>query len=721
MILEVRVTLTFALMAALVAGQEQPADVVRLDFPDNIELKVVVDYVAATLDLNLISDDSLLSKKVSLRVNQPVAKAQLLNLLRALLRSRGLALVQSAQPGWLKIVSAERLSAESGPLRQNLDAAAETDIVTLVLPIRYAEVQRVHTAITPYLTKPGGSLLAVPESRLLLITDYADNVRRMTEITSLIDVQRPGVIVETVPVTYQNPAELATLVTTLMSELEGTVAKLAGRAPVSLRPDPLGGGLIAIGLSTQIQRARELVRRFDVEIVRRTELYQPRYIAAKRLRSLIDQLLADTSIQMSDDDLSNTLVVTAVERAHIRIAELLKRFDAAPPESSTPLRFYKLMNRRADDVFATLGGLLGGSPGSSQEAGRLGATADSRETGGGAASLPPTRVPSESEEDRLSGRATRITSIQGENFSLSLDEHTNSIIVIAPPELHQQIEQLIERLDKRRPQVLVEVTLVSVSAEESINLGVELQALDLVDPLNYLLFTSFGLSNINPTDGTRRLNVLPGGTGVLLAPHEVPIIIQALATRGDTRVYSAARILVDDNAVGRIESVAESPFTSVNASNTVATTSFSGFAKAGTQLSVAPHIAEGDHVEINYSLTVSSFTGTGTGSAPPPRSSDTLSSTIRVPDGYTVIVGGLLTETLADSSSHVPLIGDLPLIGWLFGSKSDSRSKVRLYAFIRPTILRDDRFEDLKYLSLESLEAAGVSDGFPPTRMQTMR
>lgn len=214
---------------------------------------------------------------------------------------------------------------------------------------------------------------------------------------------------------------------------------------------------------------------------------------------------------------------------------------------------------------------------------------------------------------------------------------------------------------------------------------------------------------------------MPGGTGVLLAPEEVPLIIQALANRGDTRVYSAPRILVDDNATGRIESVAESPFTSVNASDTVATTSFAGFAKAGTQLTIEPHIAEGDHLEINYSLTVSSFTGAGSGTIPPPRSSDTLSSTIRVPDGHTVIVGGLLTETLAESSSHVPLIGDVPVIGWLFGSRSQSRSKVRLYAFIRPTILRDEGFEDLKYVSLEDLDAAGVDDGFPPTRHQYMR
>src|SRR5262249_24531879 len=154
----------------------------------------------------------------------------------------------------------------------------------------------------------------------------------------------------------------------------------------------------------------------------------------------------------------------------------------------------------------------------------------------------------------------------------------------------------------------------------------------------------------------------------------------------------APRILVDDNASGQIESVAESPFTSVNASQTVATTSFAGFAKAGTQLSIEPHIAEGDHLELHYNLTVSSFTGAGSVTAPPPRSSDTLTSVIRVPDGHTVIVGGLLSETVGESSSHVPFFGDIPIAGLLFGNNSTSRSKVRLYAFIRPTILRDDRF-----------------------------
>ncbi len=725
--------LLMAWLLSSAAAQATGEEMVRLDLPETVEVKVLVDYVSSALGLNVIADETLLGKRVALRVNAAVPKSSLLSLLRSVLRGRGLALLPSDQPGWFKIVPAEQLPAEAGAPRRDLaDLADDSSVVTYVLPVRHADLQRMSAGLTPYLSKPGGTLTAVSEGSLLLVTDYVRNLARVVEVAKLLDVAPAGPRVESIPVRHQSPAALATLVLGVMSEMTEPVTKLAGRAPLGLQPDPIGGGLLAVGMPDQIERARALVERFDVPSDRYTELYQPRFITASRVSGLIDQMLPGSGAQLTPDDSSNTLFVTASLETQARISKLLARFDSAPPQSATPLRFYKLMNRRADDVFATLGGLLGGqattapanqTPKLETEVGLrrnrppLAPPGAGQPGGGSAARLEDAARQGE----ELGATAPRVTAIRGENFSLSLDEHTNSILVIATPELHQQIEHLIEQLDKRRPQVLVEVTLVSISADESLNLGVELEAIDLGDPLDYLLFTSFGLSNINPTDGTRRLNVLPGGTGVLLAPDEVPIIVQALASRGDTKVYSAPRILVDDNATGRLESVAESPFTSVNASDTVATTSFAGFAKAGTQLSIEPHIAEGDHLEINYSLTVSSFTGAGTGTAPPPRSSDTLSSTIRVPDGHTVIVGGLLTETLGESSSHVPLVGDIPLIGWLFGTRSDSRSKVRLYAFIRPTVLRDDRFEDLKYLSLQDLEAANVQDGFPPTRLQIMR
>ena len=726
-------TIPSVLVLITVLGGAPPAsDDVRLDFPETVELKIVVDYVAATLGLNVIYDENELRKSVSLRVAEPVPRGALLGIMRSVLRGRGLVLVPAEQTGWLKIIPAEQLAGAGGPLRHDLPPpdGPPTDVVTYVLPVRHADLQAVKTAITPYLSKPGGSVLAVSESELLVITDFVGNVRRAIEIAALFDVTAPEAVIETIAVRHQDPGELADTVTRLLSEQARLESRSQAAPPLSLQPDPLTGDLIAIGLPAQVDEARALVERFGRTVERSSEIYQPLYMTASRMRTLIEQLLPGA--KLATDDPSNMLVVTARPEVHEQIAELLERFDTAPPESATPLRLYKLLNRRADDAFATIGMLLMGQAFGAEEGAEPDAESGSRPRrysgrlegpGGptvaaGAIQIPP--MPPPTREDPSAAGTARAT-IQGEGFSLSLDEHTNSIIAIATPEIHRQLEQLIAQLDKRRPQVLVEVTLVSVSVEDGVDLGVELQTQKLDQKWGFELFTSFGLTDLDPTTGARSLNVLPGGTGVLLAPDEVPIIIHALANSGKTQVYSAPRILVDDNATGTIESVAESPFTSVNASDTVATTSFAGFAKAGTQLTIEPHIAEGDHLEINYSLTVSTFTGSGTTSSPPPRSADTITSTIRVPDAHTVVVGGLLTETLGQSSSHLPWIGKVPVLGLLFGTNTESRSKVRLYAFIRPTILRNEDFADLKYISKASLDEAGVDDGFPPDRWQYMR
>lgn len=733
------------------------ADEVRLDFPDSVELRVLVDYVAASLRVNVVyAEDALAGKKVTLRAHQAVERAALLPLLRTVLRSRGLALLDLEQPGWYRVVPAEQLAGESGPLqrepRQGADAG---QVITQAVAVRAAEQERIKAAVAPYLSKPGGVLLPIPEAGLLVVTDFAGNVRRIAELVALLE-RGPAAAAQlvTLPVKHQEPAELIVLLSRFLTP-PSAQPSLPGAAPtafadIRLEPDPLGAGIIALGSAERIERVRELIAQFDRPMQRRTELYQPRYLSVARLKTLVENLLLGAPLRLSADAESNLLVAVARDEDHLRIRELLARLDASAPRSDTPMRFYKLMNRRADDVFTALGGLLlgvdphpaGAAP--SHDAGVSAATAgpphvgsDSpkdglanpsnaastvraarpRDTAGALIPTPQYEPGDESSGERRRGRGV---SLRGANFALSLDEHTNSIIALAPPELHVQIEELIRKLDQRRPQVLVEVTLVSISVEDSLNIGVELEALDLGDPWDFLLFTSFGLSNITPATGARRLNVMAGGSGALLAPDEVPILLNALQTSGRTKVFAAPRILVDDNAQGRIESVAESPFSSVNASNTVATTSFAGFAKAGTQLSIAPHIAEGAHLEIEYTLTVSSFTGAGSATTPPPRSSDTINSTVRVPDGYSVVIGGLQSETLGESASQLPLAGDLPLVGWLFGNRSQSRSRVRLYAFIKPTILRQERFEDLKYLSERELKAAEVHNDLP-ARYQYMK
>ena len=132
---------------------------------------------------------------------------------------------------------------------------------------------------------------------------------------------------------------------------------------------------------------------------------------------------------------------------------------------------------------------------------------------------------------------------------------------------------------------------------------------------------------------------------------------------------------------------------------------------AGTTVTVRPQIAEGDHLILQYSVAISAFVGKSTDpSLPPPRQQNAIESVVTIPDGYTVVVGGLRVDTEAKGTSQIPLVGDVPVLGELFKSRSNASDKSRFFVFLRANILRHDGFEDLKYLSdVDSLNA-GIED-----------
>jgi len=168
-------------------------------------------------------------------------------------------------------------------------------------------------------------------------------------------------------------------------------------------------------------------------------------------------------------------------------------------------------------------------------------------------------------------------------------------------------------------------------------------------------------------------------------------------------------------------SVAEAPFTSVNASDTVSTTSFAGYASAGTTVTITPQISEGEHIQLQYSITLNSFTGGGSAGIPPPRQTNTIDSKVTVPDGYAIIVGGLTRKDVSETLTKVPILGEIPLLGYLFSSRTMNDSSSTLFVFIRPVILRDDQFEDLKYISALDRKAAQLPPEFPTSRPMLMR
>jgi general secretion pathway protein D len=291
------------------------------------------------------------------------------------------------------------------------------------------------------------------------------------------------------------------------------------------------------------------------------------------------------------------------------------------------------------------------------------------------------------------------------------------------PRLLSQVESLLQTLDVRQPQVMLEVLIISLSDSQTLDLGVELEKLSFGETSTRLA-SLFGLSTRGPGGTVDAGNGL-GLTGVVLNPGDFSVVLRALQTLNKGKSLSMPRLLVTNNQQGTLDSILEQPYASTNASNTVTTTSFGGSKPAGTQITLKPQIAgggEGDHLLLDYNVSLSAFVGAAANSSlPPPRQENKLQSIASLPDGYTVVVGGIELDAEGKATNQVPGLGQIPVLGEAFKSRSNNASRSRFYVFIRANILRARGFEDLKYISETEAPNAGIDDGWPAVEPRVMR
>jgi type II secretory pathway component GspD/PulD (secretin) len=255
-------------------------------------------------------------------------------------------------------------------------------------------------------------------------------------------------------------------------------------------------------------------------------------------------------------------------------------------------------------------------------------------------------------------------------------------------------------LDVRRKQVLIKAVIIEVTTTDDTDFGIEI---DLINR-DLFSFTSFGLSTINPSTGVRDLLVSPGGTAAVLRPGKVQGILTALQGKDNVRIESAPRILVNDNAAGVIQVIAEEPTKQTNQGETTTTTSFGEYVTAGTQFIVTPHISERDYIRVEYQIILNSFGEQADPDLPPSRNTSTIQSEATIPDSYTIVVGGIQSASESKSVDKVPLLGDIPLVGLLFSNTAVRKQYITSYLFITTTIMESENFDDLKGLSDEAAE-----------------
>ncbi|MGI9232637.1 MAG: type II secretion system secretin GspD [Woeseiaceae bacterium] len=293
--------------------------------------------------------------------------------------------------------------------------------------------------------------------------------------------------------------------------------------------------------------------------------------------------------------------------------------------------------------------------------------------------------------------------------SVWADTQTNALVVNAPPKMMRSLMQIVDKLDIRRAQVLVEAIIVEVIADKTAELGVTWAIRDedgSNTPIGITNFPDLGpgvlqLGSAVGSDGAVDPSSLIG-EGVTVGIGRVSdsgisfaSILRALEGDADTNIISTPSIVTTDNEEASLNVGQEVPFVTGSFSNTGSTggavNPFQTINREqlGVKLTITPQINEGDSMLLQISQEISNIAQSAEGAVDLITNERSIETTVIVDDGQILVLGGLLEDVLRESDQRVPILGSIPGLGALFRSRATDKVKTNLLVFIRPTILRD--------------------------------
>ncbi|MEE9343739.1 MAG: type II secretion system secretin GspD [Gammaproteobacteria bacterium] len=306
------------------------------------------------------------------------------------------------------------------------------------------------------------------------------------------------------------------------------------------------------------------------------------------------------------------------------------------------------------------------------------------------------------------------------NLDIQADEATNALVITAPPALMMSLESVIRQLDIRRAQILVDAVIAEVRLDRARQLGVQWVANDPsgsgISPLGGTNFTNVGNSTSSiaaaiagrAVDGATSIGLAPGlllaGASLSNGTLDFAAVIQALAADTDVNILSTPSLVTLDNEEAEFVVGQSVPFVTGSFSSTSnsATNPFQTIQRedVGITLKVTPQINEGDAIILDIEQEISSVNENAE-AVDTVTNKRSIKTNVLVEDGQTLVLGGLIQDEVTQGQQKVPLLGDIPIIGALFRSKTTSHKKTNLMVFIHPTILRDravaNRLSSRKY------------------------
>jgi general secretion pathway protein D len=377
------------------------------------------------------------------------------------------------------------------------------------------------------------------------------------------------------------------------------------------------------------------------------------------------------------DTRMNAVILFGEKGAREAMKSLISHLDVPSPESQGRINVLFLENADATELAKVLEGMLKGGQASK---------------GGAPSPASPFEVPG--------------------GLTVTADKATNSLVIVASPSDYQNFSMIVKQLDKRRRQVYVEAMIVEVSINKTLELGAKWRGAATV---NGQPIAVGGVGDFNTNDFGSIQSIITGMAGATLGgglgsytlpPSLGGTSIPRLAAifslndfKGAVNVLSTPQLLTADNKESEIFVGSNVPFiskmeaTPTTVGTTTTTSSYLPLTSVerqdvGIKLKLTPQITEGDYVKLDVYQEISSVTDTNSQIGPTTDKRSTKTSVV-VKDKETVVIGGLIKDTTTESITKVPLLGDIPILGWLFKQKKIQKDKTNLLVFITPRIVKE--------------------------------
>jgi general secretion pathway protein D len=496
------------------------------------------------------------------------------------------------------------------------------------------------------------------------------------------------VVTQLVPLKYANPVDIKRLFTPMIS-----------KSSVILAYQPTNM-MIITDVYSNIRRLFKILNKIDVPgIGQKISVIPIEYADSTKMVSLLSTVFKPTrkpvkgapakAVTMVADERTNVIVLLASEVDTLRIKQLIAMLDKETPRGKGKIHVYYCENATAEELAKVLQDVP------AQQAGAP--------KGKGGAPV-------------ISGKVR-----------ISADKATNSLIIMADQEDYIVLQEVIKKLDIPRSMVFIESLIMEVDLDTSLEIGIDWQAFGEVRDTNVgATFADNIQPDIdagsgalrNPFAGGFAAGLISGSTQIAgITVSNISAIIRAVKTDDEFRILSTPQVLTTDNEEARITVGENRPY------QTRSTTDPSGgtfesfeYRDVGKILKITPHVTEGRLIRMKISLEVTNIdlaSTLTTSSTLPVTQKRTVDTTVIVKDGQTVVIGGLIDDSSTRNDTKVPVLGDIPVLGWLFRKRTETNQKTNLYIFLTPRVIKSpaeaqEIFKDKKTGQTGTVEEGGI-------------